>query len=71
MRLWPEFSRWKINCPQIRGVHLLDHLLIGENAVTIKMKFYEKDITLVNEDRSVTFVFYRTDKKKEELLKSN
>ena len=31
----------------------------------------EKSITLVNADRSVTFVFCRTDKKKEELLKSN
>ena len=33
------------------------------------MKFYGKSITLVNANRSATFVFCRTDKK-EELLKS-
>ena len=35
----------------------------------VKMKFYEKSITLVNAKRSVTFVFCRTDQKK--ILKSN
>ena len=37
----------------------------------IKIKLYEKNINLVNEGRSVTFGFRRTDQKKEELLKSD
>ena len=36
----------------------------------VKIKFYGKSITLVNENRSVTFVFSQTDQKKEELSKA-
>ena len=35
----------------------------------VKTKFYRKSITLVNANRSVTFVFRRTDQKKEEYLR--
>ena len=35
-RLWPEFGRWKQNCPQIRGVRFLRCPLIGENTVIIR-----------------------------------
>ena len=36
----------------------------------IKIKFYGKSITLINEDRSVTFVFCRTDQKKKSFQKA-
>ena len=33
MRLWLEKSRWKRNCPLIRGVRLLECPLIGERTI--------------------------------------